>query len=122
MALIRANSGSGGGGNDGYIFSPKILMAQSAKPIWNNTPFKATEVYLLGTGYYSSVGNIWQFYTNVNPSTGVVDNTKCWRTTDGTNWNDVTSSGLYWTITDTSITMEHTLSGVVSMNCMFLIK
>lgn len=119
--LVEANMPSSGGG-DGYIFSPKIFMAQSAKPIWNNTPFKATEVYLLGTGYYSSVGVIWQLYTNVNPSTGVVDNTKCWQSTDGINWNDVTSLGYYWTITDTSITMERTMSGVTSMNCMFLIK
>lgn len=120
MAKAQIVIGANGGGGGGYTFSPKVVVNAGDKPTWS-TPFKANKAYILATGFSGS-SRLWNMYTNVNPSTETVDNTKCWVTSDGNTWSDYTSYGFYWTITDSSITLERQVSGSVQMDCMFLIQ
>ena len=110
---------SGGGGGSNCALSPRITAPTNTAPTWSGTPFEAKRVYMLGTGYYS--GNIWQMWSNVNPSTDVVDNTKCWTTSNGTTWSDATGDGYGFNITSTSVASKRYLSGVISEEVLFII-
>ena len=106
------------GSSSKTAISKDILISASATPAWNNAPFKANQVFGIGHGIYS--GSMIQFYfTNFNPATGVVDNTKVWVSNDGgNNWSQLNYG---WTITDTSVSYSQTLSTLYPVYTTFII-
>lgn len=57
--------------------------------------------------YNPSNGASPEVRTNTNPSTGVVDNTDLWRSTNSAKtWENTTIASQYWTVTDNSITFQ----------------
>lgn len=76
MALIRANSGSGGGSATQY--TKYQTVPASGIPSWSNTPIAPQKVY-----WMMAIDSIFYLLTNVNPSTGQISDTNTWRSVDG---------------------------------------
>lgn len=106
------------GSSSQTAISKDLLISASANPTWNNAPFKANQVFGIGHGIYS--GSMIQFYfTNFNPTTGAIDNSKVWVSNDGgNNWSQLNYG---WTITDTSVSYSQTLSTLYPVYTTFVI-
>ena len=96
MALIRALSGSSGGGGVNldiiYTFYNSNSYGGGVIPsISTSSKAEKVKAILNGTIYL----------INVNPNTGKVDNTTMWKSTDLTNWS--VESGYSWNITNNQI-------------------
>ena len=99
MSVIKVDYGEVGGGAN--VATKRIYQSAGTTAfIWNNPPFKPTYIICYVPTSVSGSG----IYTNYDPSTGVVDNTKYWYCA----YND-TTGGFYptsanWNISDSSIT------------------
>lgn len=104
-----------GGGNT--AISKILPISANTNAEWDNIPFMPSQVFLIDFTIYN--GNLYKYlYTNFNPSTGEVDNTKCWTSED--NGNTWTNDEAVWTITPTSVVFRP-MSGVVTTYNVFVI-
>ena len=88
MALIRALSGSGGGGNVTQYTYPKSVVGGYI-PSWDDTPIPPTKVYAI-------MSNGMTVLTNTNPDTGIVSDNTLWQSSDG--GNNYTSRNDMWIV------------------------
>lgn len=117
MAVSEVNYFESGGGSKAALYN--TYVASGNAPSWSSTPFKANKIYMEACGSYQNA-LVATAYVNYDPSTGVVDTTgKCWAKTIGSgSWYVDTRT---WTITDTSVSLSSSISGVTAMRCQFAI-
>lgn len=117
MAKAQINFGEVGGGSKTALNN--VYVTSGTAPSWSSTPFKANKVYMFASGSYNNA-LVASVYVNYDPSTGIVDTTgKCWAKTVGSGSWYVDSRT--WTITDTSVALNTSISGVTAMRCQFVI-
>ena len=106
MALIRALSG--GGGSDRYDCTIIQNVAGNTPPTFT-TKGKAKAIWMI---YGRGDGGQFTIMTNVNPTTGVIDNNDLYYQTQNngsvTSWTSLSSN--YFTVSDNAIAFSGNLS------------
>ena len=108
----------GGGGARVAISKNLAVSATNIKP-YDNTPFKARQVYVVMEAIYNN-SLVYARFTNFNPTTGELTTNSCWQSADGGNtWSE--NNQRYFTITDTSVTYSSSLSGATAHKVQYFI-
>jgi len=117
MALMRMPTNVGGGVN--FAVSNMCKWPANAVPSWN-TPFKAKRVMITASGYASNT-LLYQDYINFNPTTGEVSTSQIWVKKQNAPNTWESSTAFHFTITDTSVALSRTISGIATFYGNFII-
>lgn len=114
MALMSMIKGASGGGTEDVKLTSFVSVGGGTVPVFT-TDGTAKKIYMANMNAGASQ-NQNNYYTNVNPNTGEIDNTYIWYSLDGVTWNP-TDQSWDFVVTNGQITLTNRISAYALLAC-----